>query len=52
MSTTIAASTVATINGRKFRQRRRHRIRVQGSIAVPLSARVRVTSLILVWPDQ
>ena len=36
MSTTIAANTVATINGRRRRQRRCHRIRVQGSIAVPL----------------
>ena len=36
MSTTIAANTVATINGRRRRQRRRHRIRAQGSIAVSL----------------
>jgi len=35
MSTTIAASTVAIINGRTRRQRRRHRPRVQGSIATP-----------------
>jgi len=45
ISTVSTARTIATVNGRMRRQRRRHSIRVQGFIVVPHNPRARAPSV-------